>query len=365
MAQVDDIHIQKQTIGIEHILKPQYFINRESQQVRKELLNQSIEEVFDDLLHKLPSFNDRLRKSDQLSKEVLLQLPLMNSTMLSPPLASDVKDKKGLKVLLDGAPGVGKTTLCHNACKDWAENKLFTDFKLMVYVPLRENQVANAVKIEDLFFYHGREGLIQTVAHELEDTDGKDMLLVLDGWDELSPQQRGKDSLFCRIIQRRILPRCTVLITSRPYASQWLRNPKISNRHVEIFGLTEKQVNQCVQNMLHQEAAKALLQKLEIRSDVKALCYIPMNLAMILYVFKTLDFKLPGTLTGLFDSFTNNALLRCLQDYDPSKEPATLLRNRKALPDEIRQLFEALCQVAYDGFLKDQLVFTKEELDML
>lgn len=75
----------------------------------------------------------------------------------------------------------------------------------MVYVPLRESQVANAFEIEHLFCY-GKKSLRAAVAEELEETDGKDVLLVLDGWDELSPEQRGKQSLLFKIIQRKILP---------------------------------------------------------------------------------------------------------------------------------------------------------------
>ena len=360
---VDDIHFEKETIGLEHIFKPKEFLNRESRKMRRQLLLESTNQLFEDLLQGLPSLSDRLEMSSQLCKRVLSSLPLTKGMILDPsPQTSSVQNEKGLKILLDGAPGVGKTTLCHNACKDWADNKVFTDFKLMVYVPLRENQVANAVEIEHLFCY-GSKTLRQTVARELEDTDGEDVLLVLDGWDELSLQQRGKQSLLCRIIQRRVLPRCSVLITSRPYASNWLRNPKISSRHIEIFGFTEQQVSQCVQNMLHPVTANALLQKLEVRTDLKALCYIPMNLAMILYIYKALDFELPSTLTGVYNEFTNNALLRYLQEYDPCTEPVTLLKDRRALPDEIKQLFEALCQVAYDGLLKDQMVFSKEELE--
>ncbi len=357
---VDDIHLEKQTIRLEHILKSQYFINRESDKIRKGLVDNSILQLFSDSTKE----KSRVTHTEKLLSQYSMQTALMDNILFGSlaPIEGQAKDEKGQRVLLDGAPGVGKTTLCHNACKEWADNRAFTDFKLMVYVPLRESQVANASEIEHLFCY-GKKSLRGAVAEELEDTDGEDVLLVLDGWDELSPKQRGKQSLLCRIIQRRILPRCTILITSRPYASSWLRNPKVCSRHIEIFGFTDTQVNQCAQNMLRPEAAKALLHQLEIRSDIKALCYIPMNLAMILYIFTALDYRLPNTLTGIYDSFTNNALLRYLQDYDPSTEPITVLANRKALPDEVKQLFEALCRVAYDGLTKDQMVFTKEELE--
>lgn len=360
---VDDIHFEKQTIGIENIFKPKDYLSRESLKKRRHLVNESVNQQFGDILQGLPGPSDRVEMVDQLLNKILMSVSLADSIGFGSPTQSvNVEDEKGLRILLDGAPGVGKTTFCHNACKDWADDKIFTDFKLTVYVPLREDQVANATEIEQLFCY-GPKSLKPAIARELEDTDGEDVLLILDGWDELSPQQRGKQSLLCRIIQRKLLPRCSVLITSRPYASNWLRNPKICNRHVEIFGFTEQQVNQCIQNMLNPVAAEALLQKLEVRTDLKALCYIPMNLAMILFIFKALNFNLPNTLTGVYDAFTNNALLRYLQEYDPTTEPITSLKDRKALPKEIKQLFEALCKLAYDGLLKDQMVFSKDELE--
>ena len=75
--------------------------------------------------------------TDQLINKIMMSVSLSEGIMFDPPpQTNSVHDEKGLRVLLDGAPEVGKTTLCHNACKDWADGKVFTDFKLMLYVPL-------------------------------------------------------------------------------------------------------------------------------------------------------------------------------------------------------------------------------------
>ena len=131
-----------------------------------------------------------------------------------------------------------------------------------MYVPLRDEQVATATKVEDLFLIgssHSRE----QIADELKNTDGEGILFLFDGWDELSPQQRGKASLLCRVILGKVLPLCSVLVTSRPYTSQWLRKSDVTNRHVEIIGLTVDQVEQCIRKEIP-NAAEALLEKLVV-----------------------------------------------------------------------------------------------------
>ena len=46
--------------------------------------------------------------------------------ILDPVYSSDTsRQTEAPKVLMDGAPGVGKTTLTIKACKGWAENRLF------------------------------------------------------------------------------------------------------------------------------------------------------------------------------------------------------------------------------------------------
>ena len=365
---VDDLYFEKQTIALEQLFQPKQLLEHGSLQLRNTLLQSSINRQLEGIVQGLPSPRERVQQTDKLLHNLQGSLPLNHAVLASllqlvtQPSISSVSNVKGLKVLLDGAPGVGKTTFCHSACKDWADGKIFADFKLMVYVPLRDDQVANGKQIEDLFCY-GPKKLRERAARELEDTDGENALLVLDGWDELSPQQRGKKSLLCKIIIGRLLPRCSILITSRPYASQWLRKPDVTNRHVEIFGFTEQQVEQCIYNMLGQVAARALLEKLELRSDLKTLCYVPTNLAMVIYIYRSCTFDLPDTLTGIYDAFTTNALLRYLQEYDPSTEPTMHLRSRDALPTDILKMYRAMCLLAYHGLLEDKMVFSREDLE--
>ena len=89
---------------------------------------------------------------------------------------------------------------------------------------------------------------------------------------------------------------------------------------MEILRFTELQVEQCIRNMLGPIDARSLLEKLKVRSDLKSLCYVPTNLAIVIYIYNR-KFHLPDILTGIYDDFATNALLKYLQEHDKSTEP--------------------------------------------
>ena len=135
-------------------------------------------------------------------------------------------DKRVLKVLIDGAPGVGKSTLSRKICKDWANGELLHDHHLVVLLHLRERQVREAKSIQDLF-YCDDPILQQSVVQHIQSTSGENVLLIFDAFDELGYMERSQDSLFLDIIKGKKLHRCTVVVTSRPYASESLYHLKI------------------------------------------------------------------------------------------------------------------------------------------
>ena len=57
-------------------------------------------------------------------------------------------DNSPIKVVVDGPPGVGKTTMCKKLCNMWAENELKNcSFELVLLLPLRDEKVTSAVGI--------------------------------------------------------------------------------------------------------------------------------------------------------------------------------------------------------------------------
>ena len=148
-------------------------------------------------------------------------------------------DRKKKLVLVEGAPGSGKSTLTLHICQEWAEGKLFREYDIVVLVRLRDPLIGKAKTVADLL-----PCVDKAMANEAEAAIkaqyGAGVLWVLDGWDEL-PSKLPSDSIFNKLIQPRMfqespLVKSSVIITSRPSSSSEL-HPLVSSR-VEVLGFT-------------------------------------------------------------------------------------------------------------------------------
>ena len=270
-------------------------------------------------------------------------------------------DSKHFRMLIDGAPGVGKTTLCRKFCKDWGAGQILKQFSFVWLLNLREERIAKAKSLEDLF-QHDDEDLLREIVQHMKKTRGEDNLMVCDGFDELSRKERTQRSLFLDIIRGKVLPNCSVIVSSRPYASQMLQQMKSITHHVEIVGFTEKQIKECIrQNITDKPKAEELIQQLKQRLDILSLCYTPLNAAITLYVYKQEKHTLPTTLTQLYTLYTLHSLKRSVKIHFDNLD-ADDITDLKNLPDPIALPFIALCEMAYNGLQDDQLGFSTSQL---
>ena len=82
-------------------------------------------------------------------------------------------------VLVEGAPGIGKSTFAWKACRKWAKGKLFREYDLVVLLQMRDKKVKEAKNLVDLF-YHLDAKLSSEVAQEVSDREGKGVLLIFE-----------------------------------------------------------------------------------------------------------------------------------------------------------------------------------------
>ena len=137
------------------------------------------------------------------------------------------KNENRLTILMDGAPGVGKTTITRKLCIDWANGDILQEYYLVVLIPLRELKLSQQDVSDVSSILIGDDiTLISEVLRYMRTFSGSKILFIFDGFDELSYKERQLIgiSLLVKIIKGDTLFRSSVIITSRPYASKSLRD---------------------------------------------------------------------------------------------------------------------------------------------
>ena len=177
------------------------------------------------------------------------------------PLAySDIlkaKDSTGtLKVLVEGDAGIGKTTLCTALSEDWANEKLFQEFEILLLLHLRQKTIASAGSLLGLLkLLHSSSEICELVAKHIENQNEGKILIIADGWDELSTKDRSEGSFLYELLfgKRYSL---SVIVTSRPSASAPLRDLPCIDRLVEVHGFNKVNIKEFIQCEFASDRAK-------------------------------------------------------------------------------------------------------------
>ena len=267
------------------------------------------------------------------------------------------------KVLLEGDAGIGKTTLCISISEDWANGRLFQQFELLILLPLRQKEVALAGSLPELLkLLHSSSTICHSVASYLEEEEGKRVVIIADGWDELGESERLEGSFIYNFLFR-MFPFMAVVLTSRPSASASLRRLPYIDRFIEVCGFSEENIIEYIKSEFAGDQKKAfhLMEQLESNPLVESVCSIPLNCAIICHLWRTHEEVLPTTMTELYTKIILNVILRNIQKHHAYKSILSLL-SFNSLPEGLQQSWWLLCEFAFQTIENDQIVFHQEEL---
>ena len=193
-------------------------------------------------------------------------------------------------VLIEGAPGVGKTTFSWEFSRKWGRGEILQDHSLLLLLPLRDNNLKAAKTLSDLF-YHRNSELQQAVVKEVTNNQGQGVAIWLEAWDELDHEPREKPSVFLDLIHGRVLPLATVFVTSRPWASEHLREncEHRITQHVEILTSAKDQIEHYISKAKAEAQPSSFAAKftdyLSSNPVIRAAMYTPVTAKMAAEVF--------------------------------------------------------------------------------
>ena len=274
-------------------------------------------------------------------------------------------------VLIEGAPGVGKTTFSWEFCRKWGKGEILQDHSLLLLLPLRDNNLKEAKTLSDLF-YHPNSELQQAVVQDVTSNQGKGVAIWLEAWDELNHEPREKGSVFLDLIHGRILPLATVFVTSRPWASEHLREncEHRITQHVEVLTSAKDQIEHYISKAEAEAQPSSFAAKftdyLSSNPVIRAAMYTPVTAKMAAEVFtwsQHTESPPPTTMTELFTAFTLKTLVDHLSTHPVYHKQQLKVTTFSDLPTDVYKQFHDLCRMAYEGILnRQQLVFSAAHL---
>ena len=213
--------------------------------------------------------------------------------------------EKARCIIVEGIPGIGKSTFSWHLGVCWAQKEILHDYHLVVLLHLRDERMQYAKYVSDLF-YHYDKTTHEAVVQWITSCEGNGVMMALDGYDELSPDLQ-KSSIFADIIRGVVLPKMTVLVSSRPSANQNLYQLCQDQKcqYVEVIGFGKEEIQEYVDAALghNKELRDQLMSYLEHHPHIHGLMYCPLNCAIIVQIFRDqmkIRSQPPQTLTEVY-----------------------------------------------------------------
>ncbi|XP_072131546.1 NACHT, LRR and PYD domains-containing protein 3-like isoform X2 [Mobula birostris] len=281
------------------------------------------------------------------------------------------KSTSGSSAVVAGVAGIGKTTMVQKIVYDWATGKIYQQFQFVFSFKFRElNTINCSINLSNLVlcFYPYLRNVLEKLWKNPER-----LLFIFDGLDEFNDRIDFSDSrrdtetqntctdaeLRCKVsdivyslIQHKLLPGCSVLVTTRPTALHLLEKAEISV-WAEILGFVgEERKEYFIRHFEDQMVAAVVFKHVEENEILYTMSYNPSYcwiLALALGPFFTQRVRdpqrVPKTITQLYSYYIYN-----------------ILKNHGREIENPRDVLLRVGQMAFRGVSEKKIVFTEGDL---
>ena len=277
------------------------------------------------------------------------------------------QDRGDIIVLVEGSPGIGKTTFCLKIAHDWANQKIpkvyyFPEFKVVLLLKCRdiEGDIHEAID-EQLLPERFSESIKKEFIDYIEDFHYQEkVLIVLDGLDELPT---ASESHVDKLLHKKILPFCYVLVTSRQERGIAVRRKVNFDMLLQIEGFTKEDAFDYIRKHFknagpeHVSNGERLITEIQENTFLHALRNNPLNLLLLCIVFEDHQGELPSYRTELYQIIIHCILRRYCAKHD-LETPA----DDKALEKLFEDSLLALGELAWRCLQEGRFSFLEEEL---
>ena len=264
--------------------------------------------------------------------------------------------RKAKFVLIEGGPGMGKSTLCWQLCGLWREGKLQWD--LMVIVRISDGYIRKASSLYDLLHHHDDKTRM-TIAQDLWKREGEGLLLFLDGYDEISENQLSEFSVIQQILNNQFLRKATVVVTSRPLTANTLLTPEFKrslDQRLEIAGFNETDIQTYItlSSKSNQHLSDNFRFYLSSHPSILSVMYNPLHCTILTELFiqywqNERKASTPITLTKLHRALVMNIIKH---DLPPKQLLAPI-----SLPNYVKESIKQLTALAASGLFKRGYIY--------
>ncbi|XP_067835836.1 NACHT, LRR and PYD domains-containing protein 12-like isoform X2 [Heptranchias perlo] len=281
------------------------------------------------------------------------------------------KSKSGSSAAVSGVAGIGKTTMVQKIVHDWATGKVYPHFQFVFSFRFRDLNAINCRinlrnLILDLYPYFGNilgelwknpEGLLFTFdgldefkdsinfADNRRNTEPQYMCTDPEDWCEVS-------DIVYSLLQHKLLPGCSVLVTSRPTALHLLEKAEISV-WAEILGFVGEERKEYFNKFFEdQSVAAAVFNHVEENEILYTMCYNPsyywilcLSLGPFFTQRERKQQRVPKTITQLYSYYIYN-----------------ILKNHGREIESPRDVLLKIGEMAFTGVSKKKIVFRNGDL---